>query len=59
MANGGVQFGVGAHSLRSISLIDQASGKSVHEINVPSTSQFSSLLISKGIAPQDFLVNIV
>lgn len=59
MSNSGTQFGLGAHALRSITLTDLATGKNVHELNVPSTQQFSSLLVSKGIDPKDFSVNVV
>ena len=59
MSNSGMQFGVGAHTLKSMSLTDLTTGKSVHENNVSNTAQFSSLMVSKGITPKDFLVNLV
>jgi hypothetical protein len=58
-ANGGTPFGVGAHSINSITLVDQATHRSAHETNVPNADAFDQLLVSRGIAQGDLVVEIV
>lgn len=58
-ANGGTPFGVAGHSLKSLTMTDQATNKSVHVLNLPTTAAFAALLASKGIAAGDFVVEIV
>lgn len=59
MANGGTPFGVAAHSIQSITLADQATNRTVHMSNVPTTAAFAGLLASKSMAQGDFVVEIV
>jgi hypothetical protein len=59
MANGGTPFGLAAHSIQSITLTDQATNHSLHASNIPTTTAFSSLLAAKGMAQNDFVVEIV
>ena len=58
-ANGGTPFGVGAHSINSITLVDQTTHRSARESNVPSAGAFNQLLVSRGIAQGDLVVEIV
>lgn len=58
-SNGGTPFGVAGHSIGSISLVDQTTRRSAHAANVASTSAFSQLLVSRGIAQNDLVVEIV
>lgn len=58
-ANAGTAFGVGAHTLKTISLTDLTSGKTVHLGKVVSTAAFNSALAAKGISQQDFVVRII
>lgn len=57
-SNGGTPFGVAGHSIQSITLVDQTTRRSAHESNVPSTAAFSQLLVSRGIAQGDLVVEI-
>jgi len=59
MANGGVIFGIAAHQVQSVTLLDESTGKSVHAVNPSTTTAFNALLTAKGITPQDFVVRIV
>lgn len=58
-SNGGTPFGVAGHSIQSITLVDQTTRRSAHESNVPNTPAFNQLLVSRGIAQGDLVVEIV
>jgi hypothetical protein len=58
-ANGGTPFGMSAHQITSVMIVDQASGKTVHVAKPPTTNTFQSALTAKGITPADFQVIIV
>lgn len=58
-SNGGTPFGVAGHSIQSITLVDATTNHVVHMSNVPTTPAFAALLASKGVAQNDFVVEIV
>jgi hypothetical protein len=58
-SNGGTPFGLSSHSVNSVTIVDQASAKTVHVAKPPTTTTFNSALTAKGITPVDFQVIIV
>jgi hypothetical protein len=58
-SNAGTKFGVAGHSIQSITLTDSATNRAIHMSNVPTTGAFAGLLVSKGVTPNDFVVEIV
>jgi len=57
--NGGTQFGVAAHDVKSVAIKDLGTGKVVSASNPPTTTTFDNILVSKGVTPADFEVRIV
>jgi hypothetical protein len=58
-SNGGTPFGLAAHQINSVAIIDQASGKTVRVSKPATSTTFQNALTAKGIAPGDFEVRIV
>lgn len=58
-SNGGTPFGVAGHSIASITLVDQTTRRSAHATNPASAAAFSQVLVSRGIAQGDLVVEIV
>lgn len=58
-SNGGTPFGVAGHSINSITLVDQTTRRSAHETDVPNAGAFDQLLVTRGIAQGDLVVEIV
>lgn len=57
--NGGTPFGLAAHDVKTVSLVDLATGKTVRASNPPTTTAFNTALTAKGVTPVDFEVRIV
>ena len=58
-SNGGTPYGLSSHQVTSVTIVDQASGKTVHVAKPPTTTTFQAALTAKGITPADFQVIIV
>jgi hypothetical protein len=57
--NAGTPFGLAAHNIKQVTLVDQTTRKAVSQANVPSTTAFSNLLSQKGINQGDFVVSVI
>jgi hypothetical protein len=58
-SNGGTPFGLAAHQIKSVTIVDQASGKAVRVSNPATTTTFQNALTAKGVTPGDFQVRVV
>jgi hypothetical protein len=58
-ANAGTADGLAAHDIKSVTIIDLGTGKTIHASNPPTTTAFDNVLTAKGVAPADFEVRIV
>lgn len=58
-ANGGTPYGLAAHAITSVTIVDEASGKAVHVFKPSTTTSFDNALVAKGITPVDLTVRIV
>jgi hypothetical protein len=57
--NAGTPFGLAAHNIKQVILVDQTTRKAVSQANVPNTTAFSNLLAQKGINQGDFVVSVI
>jgi hypothetical protein len=58
-ANGGTPYGLAAHAITSVTIVDEGSGKTVHVSKPTTTTSFNNALVAKGVTPVDLTVRIV
>lgn len=58
-SNGGTQFGLAGHLIKSVTVGDPTTNKSVGVHNITSSTSVSTALTAKGISAGDLVVNII